>query len=210
MTQHVTGDLLSKLDDKFVVPAEILLIEDEPLVSALIRRYVGALKEAPVDKTGASFQLPPNTNILSLDSGFDLLKSDLSKVKIAVVDILLPQVTGVDLIRDFRRRFPNMGIIPISGMATDHMKRQLRDVLPEELKLLSKPLRKEEFYEAFARAWNFFEKSKNSFEMQQRQQGPSLAKEGDEELWTAVNVNHKPKAAVTVEKRGLHRKKVAA
>lgn len=191
MTQHVTN----KTDEKLQLKADILLIEDEPLVSALIKRYLGSIKS--------------DYRIISLESGFDLLHSDLSGIKVAIVDILLPQVTGVDLIRDFRKRFPQMGILAVSGMATDHMKRQLQELLPDELKFLPKPLRKENFCNAFAGAWKFNEKSKLYFE-QQRLTSPIPAKEGEEELWTAVKVSEKAKASVAVERRVLSPKKVAA
>jgi len=148
-------------------------------------------------------------HIISLDSGFDLLKADLSNVKVAIVDILLPQVTGVDLIKDFRKRFPQMGLIAVSGMATEPMKRSLKEVMPEELRFLSKPLRKEEFFDAFKRAWNFYEKLSKE-PVQQRQTDLSLLKEGDEELWTAVKINENKKANIAVEKRSLSRKKIAA
>lgn len=121
----------------------VLIIEDEALMSALISKYISKAAE---DLGGGVF---PQT----LDSGWDLLTKNLSDVRVSIVDILLPNVNGVDLIRDFRRRYPNMGIIPISGLATEPMKRNLKDLLPPSIKLLPKPLRREDFVEAFVQAW---------------------------------------------------------
>lgn len=201
MTQYVT----LKDSEKLRLNADVLLIEDEPLVSALIKRYLSSMRASDAASPG----LGADYNIIALESGFDLLKTDLSNVKVAIVDILLPQVTGVDLIKDFRKRFPNMGILAISGMATDPMKRAVKDVLPEELKFLNKPLRKDEFYDAFLRAWKFFDTSSKKSE-QQRLASPLLPKEENEELWTAVKVNETTSAKIAVEKRMLSRKKVAA
>jgi len=201
MTQYVTGISEEKLQLK----ADVLLIEDEPLVSALIRRYLASLKDSNLGNPA----LQGDYHVVSLETGFDLLRTDLSNVKVAIVDILLPQITGVDLIRDFRKRFPNMGIIAVSGMATEPMKRSLQEVLPPELKFLSKPLRKDEFFDAFSRAWNFYNQFQTRSE-QQRQTGPLLLKEGEEELWTAVKTNTNQTASITVERRPLSRKKIAA
>ena len=201
MTQYVT----LKDSEKNRLNADVLLVEDEPLVSALIKRYLSSMRASNTASPG----LGADYNIIALESGFELLKSDLSNVKVAIVDILLPQVTGVDLIKDFRKRFPNMGILAISGMATEPMKRTIQDVLPAELKFLNKPLRKDEFYDAFLRAWKFFDTSQKKSE-QQRLASPLLPKEGNEELWTAVKVNENMNAKIAVEKRMLSRKKVAA
>jgi DNA-binding NarL/FixJ family response regulator len=129
---------------------DILILEDEPLMSALLARYLQQLPREGLK----GWKAEQFFRIKSLSSGFELLKADLSDIKIAIVDILLPQVTGVDLIRDFRNRFPNLGIIPISGMATEPMKRSLREVLPSEITLLKKPIRREEFLKAFHAAWD--------------------------------------------------------
>ena len=125
---------------------EILVIEDEDLMSALISRYL--------DSTIIpSLECKPKVRVL--DRGWDLLESDLSNVRVAIVDLLLPQITGIDLIRNFRTRYPKMGIVPISGMATAPMKRNLAEMLDGEFALIDKPLRKENFTHAFLRAWNY-------------------------------------------------------
>ncbi len=124
---------------------DVLIIEDEELMSALVQRYIQQFNQT----------LPVSLRNLRLESGWSLLTSDLSKIKIAVVDILLPQVTGADLIRHFRAQYPNMGIVPITGMASGPMRRLIQEVLPDGFDILDKPLRKNTFLEAFEKAYKF-------------------------------------------------------
>lgn len=164
---------------------EILVIEDEDLMSALILRY---LESSVIPSLGG---VKPKIRIL--DRGWDLLQSDLSNVRVAVVDLLLPQVTGIDLIRNFRSRYPNMGIVPISGMATEPMRRNLNDVLKGEFSLIDKPLRKETFKTAFTKAWNFWSPPKPE----------EFSYKEDEPSWNAVSAE---KSSVKIEKRRLPRR----
>jgi CheY-like chemotaxis protein len=184
--------------------ANVLILEDEPLVAALIKRYIGSVGSQQ-ELLSQLDNAPKNFTVKTLESGFDLITQDLSQYRVAVVDILLPQVTGVDLIRDFRKRFPHMGIVPVSGMATEPMKRAILEVMPDELKFLPKPLRKEDFFQAFIKAWNFKEPE------QQQVTGPDPApQEGGQELWTTVKGFENTGSNIVVEKRrGLLRKKVA-
>ncbi|HVJ63802.1 MAG TPA: response regulator [Bdellovibrionota bacterium] len=123
--------------------SDIMIIDDEFLMRSLIEKYVRS----------AQILKGTEPKVHQRESGWDLLQQDLSNVRVAVVDILLPQVTGVDLIRDLRRRYPEMGIIAVTGMATEPMKRALLDLIPEPM-LLHKPLRKEVFSQAFDKAWS--------------------------------------------------------
>ena len=226
MTQHVTGqentgstDSLcshtetlqgareadaSSLKVPMKFDCDILIIEDEPLVAALLRRYLTSFVASPQFE-----QLNPKLrgefNVNWLESGWELIHADLSKVKVVVVDMLLPQVTGVDLVRDFRKRFPKMGLLPISGMATEPMKRSLKEILPNNFKLVAKPLRKEEFFDAFVKAWNYQIESN-----QQPMRDPTPTKEAGEELWTEVRTDPNIKPVVPEFRRGLARKKQAA
>jgi DNA-binding NtrC family response regulator len=162
---------------------EILVIEDEDLMSALILRY---LESSVIPGLGVK------PKIRTLDRGWDLLQADLSNVRVAVVDLLLPQVTGIDLIRNFRSRYPNMGIVPISGMATEPMRRNLVDILKGDFNLVEKPLRKENFRSAFAKAWNFWTPP-----------GPENREWEDKEpSWNAVSADL-PSHGIKVEKRKL-------
>lgn len=189
---------------------EILIIEDESLMSALMQRYLKTL--APAD-----FAHPKRVDgpikLLSVESGWELLNADLAHVRVAIVDVLLPQVTGVDLIRDFRRRYPGMGLVPVSGMATEPMKRSLKELLPDGFELLNKPLRREEFLEAFTKAWAFSRTGQTGRVpkpaplpfLQQADADPTAA--GDS-LWNA-GIASQSNPAVTVMKRKKPTKKAA-
>lgn len=164
---------------------EILVVEDEDLMSALILRY---LESSVIPSLGG---VKPRIRIL--DRGWDLLQSDLSNVRVAVVDLLLPQVTGIDLIRNFRSRYPNMGIVPISGMATEPMRRNLNEILKGDFSLIDKPLRKESFKSAFTKAWKFWSPPKPE----------EFSWKEDEPSWNAVSAD---KNSVKIEKRRLPRR----
>lgn len=166
---------------------EILVIEDEDLMSALILRYLES-------SVFPSLGMKPKVRIL--DRGWDLLQSDLSSVRVAIVDLLLPQVTGIDLIRNFRSRYPGMGIVPVSGMATEPMRRNLNDILKGEFSLIEKPLRKESFKNAFTKAWNFWSPP-----------APEAPRweAGDEPSWNSVSTDV-ANQGVLVEKRRLPRR----
>lgn len=163
---------------------EVLVIEDEDLMSALILRYIeGAI--IPL--------LPQKPKLRILDRGWDLLQSDLSNVRVAVVDLLLPQVTGIDLIKNFRSRYPHMGIVPISGMATEPMRRNLSEILHGDFGLIEKPLRKETFKTAFMKAWNFWSPPTPASQQTKMEGEPS---------WNSVS-SDRSNNGVTVEKRKL-------
>lgn len=49
-----------------------------------------------------------------------------------------------------------MGVVPVSGMATEPMRRHLTEILKGDFALIEKPLRKESFKTAFAKAWNYW------------------------------------------------------
>ncbi len=163
--------------------SEILVIEDEDLMSALISRYLDS-------SIIPGLEYKPKVRVL--DRGWDLLEADLSNVRVAVVDLLLPQITGIDLIRNFRTRYPKMGIVPISGMATAPMKRNLAEMLDGEFALIDKPLRKDNFTSAFLRAWNYCNIPSKS--------APDERTAPSEPYWNAVSA---PKATphIQVEKK---------
>jgi DNA-binding NarL/FixJ family response regulator len=128
---------------------DVLIIEDEELMAALVQRYIQDFSQ----------NLPISLRNHKLESGWKLLNADLSHIKIAVVDILLPQVTGADLIRHFRSQYPKIGIVPITGMASGPMRRQIQEALPPGFSILDKPLRKNEFLEAFSKAYEYSNKA---------------------------------------------------
>lgn len=161
-------------------------------MTALLGRYVDSLSQN--GRYGHLKSIP-------LTTGWGLLNEDLSHYKIAIVDLLLPQITGVDLIKDFRTRYPKMGIVPISGMATHTMKKTLKGLLPQGIELLPKPLKREDFFRAFDLAWSHTQNHHQQLGLPKLP--PSV--EGSEDLWTAPQPSLS--LDISVEHRKLLRKK---
>lgn len=161
---------------------DIMIIDDEILMRSLIEKYVRAVP----------FLKHEEPKFHQRESGWELWQQDLSGVRVAVVDILLPQVTGVDVIRDLRKRYPEMGVIAVTGMATEPMKRAILELIPEHL-LLQKPLRKDVFSQAFDAAWNQILPPLTST--------PPLSEEDGESFWSTTGADLR-----TVEVPVVHRR----
>jgi len=177
---------------------DVLIIEDEEIVGTLIERYLEDYQE----------KNPSILNLKRFSSGWDLMNADLSNVKVAIVDILLPQINGVDLIKHFSKKFPTMGFVPITGMATQPLRRRLKEYLNDEMKLIDKPLRKDEFYQAFKTAWNY------DGEMHQKTAlnpfSQDSAENSEEKLWNEVQSNEATLSSIPIVKRRLSRSKKEA
>lgn len=187
--------------------ADVLVIEDETLMSALLKRYIGSFSSG-TEKRRLRGAPESDLTIVNYESGWDLLETDLSQVKVAVVDLLTPKINGVDFIRNLKKRYPNIGIIPISGMATEAMKRSLREILPVNLTFLAKPLRREEFLETFVSAWNSGQTlSPNSLRQPAVVPKPdeNLKEAQSEPMWTAVSASN-PLNPVSVIRKGLRKR----
>jgi len=177
---------------------DIIVLEDEILSAALIEKYIKSFID---QKDDFKIKSPiENYSCRGFSSGWDLLHKDLSNVKIAIVDLLLPQITGVDLIKDFLSRHPHIGILPISGMATSPMKRKLETVLPQGIQLVEKPLRKKEFFDGFLKAIKH-----NQQPQLEPQERPKLnQEENGESMWTEVYSN--PNIKIPTVRRKLVRR----
>lgn len=168
--------------------SDILIIEDEMLMRSLIEKYVKS----------AAFLKGQDTKVHQKENGWDLLEQDLGNIRVAIVDILLPRVTGVDLIRDLRRRHPEMSVIAVTGMATEPMKRAILEMIPENF-LLQKPLRKDIFSQAFYEAWN-------QTLPKMPTNPPLLKEESGEALWSSLSADLRT-TEIPVVRRRLGRKK---
>jgi DNA-binding NtrC family response regulator len=177
----------SDMDGAPLSTLNLLIIEDEPLMRALLAKYVESLMKKHTHIT---------LNYTSYENGWELLETPLDHIHIAVVDILLPKVTGVDLIKNFKKRCPQMGIIPITGMATDPMKRQLLEYIPEGAKILEKPLRFEDFEKAFLESMEYYIRETRSKKAQNQEYSSSA----DEPSWRAIEPQPL-KEVVSVKKR---------
>jgi FixJ family two-component response regulator len=193
---------VNKVNKPEKILSPVLVIEDEGLMTALLKRYLSG-------QFGEKFDLQDNS-VACFESGWDIVDTDLSHVHVAIVDLLVPRLSGVDFIKHLKKHYPHISFVPISGMATEPMKRQVRELLSDEMRFLEKPLRREEFQDAFQKAWNRTDRLlKNPNELMQLRggtQGRALEEDAPEPLWTAATTTTSPKV-VPIVRRVLPRKK---
>jgi CheY-like chemotaxis protein len=80
-----------------------------------------------------------------------------SQFDLAIVDIFMPEMDGVKLIKALRERNPNFPVIAVSGMPLPETGRTALDLFPltpglSEVVCLKKPFRPAELMEAIAKA----------------------------------------------------------
>jgi DNA-binding NtrC family response regulator len=84
--------------------SRILLVDDEPLVLRACQRILQELKEVETVSTDCS----KTAAKLLRDENFDL----------AILDIFMPEMDGLDLLRDIRSHDPELSIVLITGSPT--------------------------------------------------------------------------------------------
>ena len=120
----------------------VLVIDDQQYVRAAI---VVALRANGFD-------------VVAFESGrLGLNALDNSAFDLAIVDIYMPDMDGVKLIKALRERSPNLPIVAISGVMFRTSGRNVLDVLPTAHDLsgiacLQKPFRPKELVEAIQKA----------------------------------------------------------
>jgi DNA-binding NtrC family response regulator len=78
----------------------VLLVDDEPgLVSAVVKR----LRLRSIDAYGVTS---------SLDALAEMAKN---RFDVAIVDVRMPDIGGLELLQRFRRRYPDIAVILMSG-----------------------------------------------------------------------------------------------
>ncbi len=179
-------------------------------MTALLKRY---LSGSFVDKFRPEGR---DLKVESFESGWDIIESDLSQVKVAIVDLLVPRLSGLDFLKHLKAKYPHISFIPISGMATEPTKRQVRELLDEAQRFLEKPLRREEFQEAFSQAWSRTQSLLDGqtlatsrlkiVQPRSENKAQSPQEEDMEPMWTAVDTQKSLKV-IPVVRRGLMRKR---
>jgi CheY-like chemotaxis protein len=120
----------------------VLVIDDQPYVRATI---VVALKANGFD-------------VVAVESGrLGLLELEKSPFDLAMVDIYMPGMDGVKLIKALRERTPNLPIIAMSGVFLRPSGRAVLDVLPtapdlSDIVCMTKPFRPEQLLHAVQKA----------------------------------------------------------
>jgi CheY-like chemotaxis protein len=82
-----------------------------------------------------------------------LLELEKSRFDLAIVDIVMPEMDGVKLIRELRERYPEIAVIAMSGAFLPSSGRAVLDILPAANDLskiirLKKPFRSNELLSA--------------------------------------------------------------
>jgi len=109
----------------------VLIADDDALVRALLRQMIE----------------PAGMTIVEAANGREALElSANSHIDLAVVDLVMPEVDGLETIREMLRRHPDMKIIAVSGALPAHYL-DLAARLGARI-ALPKPIRAEELLEA--------------------------------------------------------------
>jgi len=118
--------------------ARVLVIDDEPYVRATIVAGLKALR----------------FEVVAVESGRSGLKAlEDSSFDLAMIDIYMPEMDGVQLIKALRACNPNLPIIAMSGVMFRTSGRSVLDVLPmtpglSGITCLPKPFRPKELQQA--------------------------------------------------------------
>ena len=105
--------------------AELLLVEDEPLVRGAVRKI---LQKAGYTITAVDSAAAAITEFATRQGRFDLV----------ITDMVMPGMTGADLIRELRERNPDLRAIIMSGYSEELTRRET--LLPANAVYLEKPI----------------------------------------------------------------------
>ena len=111
---------------------EVLLVEDDPQVRTLIGRMIDPM-EYSVRKTG------------SIQEALRVVEDDGHQLNFAIIDIKLPDGSGIELAEGIRLRFPEMPVLLITGGAYHELSACLKS--DPRVSVLRKPFLPSEFEE---------------------------------------------------------------
>ena len=97
--------------------------------------------------------------LLFADTGkraLDLLQRFRDEIRIAVVDLNLPDISGFDLIREIHKRWPNLAIIGVTAYGSAETVDGVVKMLGAD-KMISKPVQPEEWADLVDRVRRFRE-----------------------------------------------------
>lgn len=89
---------------------EILIVEDDPFFQCVLNE--------------ALLQIPTNCIVHGCSSGheaLDLCRSSLTCLDLALVDLGLPDIAGLEVIRAIKRRFNDLPIVVVTGCAEENI-----------------------------------------------------------------------------------------
>jgi DNA-binding NtrC family response regulator len=114
--------------------SDVLVIEDEPVVRAAVRRVLEAagLRVAAADDAGSGLRHP-----------------DLDGCRMVVCDVMLPDASGMDVLRQVRARRPDLPVVLMTGYATPDLAVRAREA--GAAAFLAKPFEASELLECVRR-----------------------------------------------------------
>ena len=105
----------------------ILIVDDTLLARAMLRKFVSKAK--------------PNWQLLEAKDGSDaLLKVDGKSIDVALIDYNMPGMTGLDLGRRLREKFPNIIMALVTAHIQDYIADEARSL---GIAFISKPVDEE-------------------------------------------------------------------
>lgn len=103
---------------------KVLLVDDEAEVRNVLRE---ALKS-----DGDLY------NVMTAGDGHEAMAiMEREDIALVVSDVIMPQISGIDLLDRIKRRYPDMGVILMSGYGTDEMRAQVQNL--DCLRFIEKP-----------------------------------------------------------------------
>jgi CheY-like chemotaxis protein len=138
-------------------PYRVLIVDDHPDIRNLLRFSIATL--------GSDF------NVVAVPSGEEaLLEIHIQSIDLLISDILLPGMSGLELMKKAKLRYPDLKVILITGVEDRRIRREIAEVGADAFFL--KPMDTADFLDAIERCLGLVESKK---------MGPvSLAKEKPE------------------------------
>ena len=99
----MTHPTIEKSHTGSLARARCLVVDDDPLVRRTLARVLRAQGMEPVEVDSA----PRALEVLHREHGLPLV----------ITDIYMPGMNGIELLREIRRRWPNTGVLMITGVA---------------------------------------------------------------------------------------------
>ena len=119
----------TKMTGEFAIPrqdaATILLVEDDPTVRGVVRRILDRSPHRVCEAGSGSAAL-------------EIFRAQQGRVDLVITDMMMPGMTGAELVRELREWQPQLRAIIMSGYSEEATKRDWR--LPESALFLEKPI----------------------------------------------------------------------
>jgi signal transduction histidine kinase/CheY-like chemotaxis protein len=107
-----------------VANATVMLVEDDPAVRKMVLRSLGVLHYNVVEATDGEMAIR-------------LMAEGDGKIDVVLTDMVMPGMSGIDLVARLRARWPHLGVVMMSGYTGDTYVGS--DLIPGDVGFLEKP-----------------------------------------------------------------------